>query len=75
MQPTNPKSEFDSPWKSIISTFFEAFMTFFFPEAAAMIDWRQGYESLDTELEQLMRREGSSIKSMSLAVPFWQMIA
>ncbi|MBC6417813.1 MAG: hypothetical protein GDA44_02975 [Prochloron sp. SP5CPC1] len=47
--------EYDSPWKEAIESYFEEFMAFFFPEAHRDIDWSRGYETLDTELQQVVR--------------------
>src|SRR5712691_12375256 len=47
--------DYDSPWKEMLDGYFPAFMAFFFPEAHADIDWSRGYESLDTELQQIVR--------------------
>ncbi len=47
--------DYDSPWKDILERYFAQFMAFFFPEAYADIDWSKGYESLDTELQQIVR--------------------
>ena len=48
-------SDYDSPWKEMLEGYFPAFMAFFFPAAHADIDWALGYESLDTELAQIVR--------------------
>jgi hypothetical protein len=47
--------DYDSPWKEIIEDYFSEFMAFFFPQAHADIDWQRGYESLDQELQQVVR--------------------
>jgi hypothetical protein len=49
------RTDYDSPWKDILETYFEAFMAFFFPTVYADIDWQQGYEFLDKELQQVVR--------------------
>jgi len=48
-------SDYDSPWKEALDRFFPAFLAFFFPEVHALIDWGRGYESLDNELQQVVR--------------------
>ena len=48
-------SDYDSPWKEALDQFFPAFLAFFFPEVHALVDWSQGYESLDKELQQVVR--------------------
>jgi len=47
--------DYDSPWKTILETYFEAFMRFFFPDAADDIDWSRPYQFLDKELQQVVR--------------------
>ena len=47
--------DFDSPWKDILEGYFPDFMAFFFPAAAAEIDWSPGFEPLDKELAQAAR--------------------
>ncbi|GAK49347.1 hypothetical protein U14_00569 [Candidatus Moduliflexus flocculans] len=49
------QADYDSPWKEMIEGYFLEFMTFFFPEIAADIDWDLGYEFLDKELQQVAR--------------------
>ena len=47
--------DYDSPWKEILEGYFPDFMAFFFPQAHRDIDWPKGYESLDKELQQIVR--------------------
>src|ERR1700734_800844 len=51
------QTDFDSPWKNIIQHFLQAFMTLCLPEAAADIDWAQGYTALDKELIEIDRQQ------------------
>jgi hypothetical protein len=46
-------TDYDSPWKEALDSFFEAFLELFFPQAHADIDWDRGWESLDKELQQI----------------------
>src|SRR3990172_509418 len=48
-------TEEDSAWKDILDTHFEAFIEFFFPEIHRDIDWSRGYETLDKELDVILR--------------------
>ncbi len=50
---TEQRTDYDSPWKEIIESYFPQFLEFFFPLAYREIDWVQPYEFLDTELQQL----------------------
>ncbi len=54
-QPRTP-DDFDSPWKDALQRFLRQFLEFFFPAIAADIDWSRGYESLDKEFQQIIRR-------------------
>lgn len=49
------RANFDSPWKDILTNYFEDFMAFFFPQAHRAIDWSKPYQFLDTELQQIVR--------------------
>lgn len=46
---------FDTAWKEALDRYLPDFMRLFFPQAFAEIDWSQGYELLDTELQQVVR--------------------
>jgi hypothetical protein len=48
-------TEVDSAWKDILDTHFESFLRFFFPEIHRDIDWSRGYETLDKELQVILR--------------------
>lgn len=48
-------ADFDSPWKAALERYLPDFLAFFFPVAAADIDWRQGYVFLDGELQKIVR--------------------
>src|SRR5260370_30601000 len=47
--------ELDSPWKEALEHFFDYFLALCFPEIHADIDWGRGYQSLDKELQQIVR--------------------
>ena len=49
------RDDYDSSWKDILELYFAEFMAFFFPQAHADIDWSCGYESLDSELQKIVR--------------------
>ncbi len=54
-KPKNPPTEYDSPWKDILQTYFKEFMQFFFPAAHDEIDWTKKPEFLDKELKEAVR--------------------
>jgi hypothetical protein len=47
--------ELDSPWKEALEHFLEWFLGLCFPEVHSGIDWARGYQSLDKELQQVVR--------------------
>lgn len=50
-----PQADYDSPWKEALEQYFEAFLALFFSNAYAVIDWNRPPESLDKELQQIVR--------------------
>jgi hypothetical protein len=52
---TNPNTEFDTPWKDILETYFPDFIAFFFPNIYPQIDWNKGFEFLDKELQKVVK--------------------
>ncbi len=48
--------DFDSPWKAALQRYLQQFLAFFFPAIAADIDWARGYDGLDKEFQQIIRR-------------------
>lgn len=48
-------TDYDTPWKEALERYFREFMALLFPLAHAEIDWAQGYEFLDKELQQVVR--------------------
>ncbi len=52
---TNPNTEFDTPWKDILETYFPDFIEFFFPNIYTQIDWSKGFEFLDKELQKVVK--------------------
>jgi hypothetical protein len=51
-----PAADYDSPWKVALHRYLRWFLAFFFPPIEADIDWSRGYETLDKEFQQLIRR-------------------
>lgn len=52
---TNPQTAYDSPWKTILKTYFQEFISFFYPDLYSDIDWTKPIEFLDKELIQVTR--------------------
>ena len=57
---TPARDDFDSPWKDALQRYLPQFLAFFFPALAADIDWVRGYEALDKEFQQIIRRARSA---------------
>ncbi len=64
-------SDFDSPWKEALSLYFEAFVSLFFPELQALIDWLRGYEILDKELQQITPESELGKRVVDQLVKVW----
>jgi hypothetical protein len=52
MTPT-PTTDFDTPWKEILESYFPDLIAFFFPQTYPQIEWNRGFEFLDKELQQV----------------------
>ncbi|MCU0541212.1 MAG: DUF4351 domain-containing protein [Oscillatoriaceae cyanobacterium Prado104] len=65
------RSDFDSPWKEILETYFEEFIAFFFPQSHAEINWQRGYEFLDKELQQIAREAEVGKRIADKLVKVW----
>ncbi len=48
--------DFDSPWKDALQLYFRPFLGLLFPALHTDIDWSKGYEALDKEFQQIIRR-------------------
>ncbi len=48
-------ADYDSPWEEALDQWFPLFGAFFFPRAHRKIHWSRRYETLDTELQQVVR--------------------
>ena len=66
------RDEYDSPWKEAIEQFLPDFLAFFFPEAAAGIDWTKGYEFLDKEFQKIVRQALTKQRRVDKLVKVWK---
>ncbi len=67
----NTTNDYDSPWKEAIDVYFPEFMEFFFPEAYEDIDWSRDFESLDKELQQVVRDASLGKRLADKLVKVW----
>lgn len=66
------QTDYDSPWKEILDRYFAEFMAFFFPAAYQDIDWSQGHEFLDKELQQVVRDAATGRRRVDKLVQVWR---
>jgi len=59
------------PWKEVLQQYFEPFLSFFFPKVHPLIDWNQPPESLDKELEQILRQADSEERIADKLFKVW----
>ena len=74
-QPPPPavrRDDFDTPWKDVLDRWHRQFLEFFFPVAAADIDWSRGYEFLDKELQKVTRRAVVGRRHADKLIKVWQ---
>jgi hypothetical protein len=64
-------SDYDSPWREALDLYFERFLAFFFPQVHADIDWARGYETLETELQQVAREAALGPHRADKLVKVW----
>ena len=64
-------AEYDSPWKEALDVYFESFLAFFFPLAHKEINWARGYEFLDKEFQQIVRKGQVGRRSVDKLVKVW----
>jgi hypothetical protein len=62
----------DSPWKDALQRYFPEFLAFFFPDAHADIDWRQGYQFLDKDLQQIVREAELGRRVADVLAQVWR---
>ena len=69
---TEQRADFDGPWKEILEDYFQDFLLFFFPEINTDINWDQGYEFLDKELQQVVRDAAIGTRYGDKLVKVWR---
>jgi hypothetical protein len=66
-----PAVDYDSPWKEALDRYFEQCLAFFFPRAYADIDWGRGFETLDKELQPIIRQAEHGRRYVDKLVKVW----
>jgi hypothetical protein len=67
------RDDFDNPWKSILEKYFQEFMVFFFPEIHDDINWAQGHDFMDQELQQIVRDADLTKRYVDKLVKVWKL--
>jgi hypothetical protein len=70
---TEQRDEYDSPWKDILEAYFQDFVSFFFPQIHAEIDWSRGYDFLDQELTQIAKDAEVGKRFADKLVKVWKL--
>jgi hypothetical protein len=68
---TEPETDYDGAWKEALDRFFEACVAFFFPLVHADIDWSRAYETLDKELQKVVRQAKQGRRYVDKLVKVW----
>jgi hypothetical protein len=63
--------DLDSPWKEALDRYFEQCLAFFFPRAYSDIDWGRGFETLDKELQPIVRQAKHGRRYVDKLVKVW----
>ena len=69
---TAAQNDYDSPWKEILEAYFQECMAFFFTDVHDDIDWEQGYEFLEKELQQIAREAEVGKRLADKLVKVWR---
>jgi hypothetical protein len=56
------EQEYDAPWKTALEMAFDLFLGLGLPDLHAFVDWPRDYESLDQELQKLMRESTTGVR-------------
>ncbi|MEI8372148.1 MAG: cytosolic protein [Planctomycetota bacterium] len=64
-------TDYDSPWKEALDIYFQPFLELFCPQAHAEIDWSRGNESLDKELQKIVREAELGRRFVDKLVKVW----
>jgi len=65
--------DYDSPWKEALDEYFPAFLEFYFPGVNALVNWERGFDSLDTELQQITRNAELGPRRVDKLVRVWML--
>jgi hypothetical protein len=67
------REDYDSPWKTLLEHYFQAFLEWFFPAVAADVDWGRGFEFLNKELQKVTRQAARGRRYADKRVKVWRL--
>ena len=65
------KTDYDSPWKDILETYFQSAMELCFPKIAMQVDWARGVQLLSKEFQKIVRRSELGRRNVDVLVQVW----
>jgi len=65
------KTNYDTPWKTILQHFLQAFLELCLPDVAEAIDWSKEYVTLDKELQSMDRQQEVGNRIADLLFKVW----
>jgi len=65
------KTDYDSPWKDILETYFQSALELCFPQIARQINWAKGIQLLSKEFQKIVRRSEHGRRSVDVLVQVW----
>jgi hypothetical protein len=65
------KTDYDSPWKDILETYFQSALELCFPQIARQINWGEGVQLLSKEFQKIVRRSELGRRSVDVLVQVW----
>src|SRR5450756_316470 len=69
--PPPVKTDYDSPWKDILETYFQPALELCFPHIAQRINWAKGVQLLSKEFQKIVRRSEIGRRSVDVLVQVW----
>ena len=65
--PESVKTDYDSPWKDILETYFQPALELCFPQIARQINWSKGVQLLSKEFQKIVRRSELGRRSVDVS--------
>ena len=70
-RPPSVKTDYDSPWKDILETYFQPALELCFPQIARQINWSKGVQLLSKEFQKIVRRSELGRRNVDVLVQVW----